>query len=267
MAVTKPREPRMTMDLSDVAYDRIRQQLISGRLKAGDKISESTLAQQFNVSRTPVRQAIRRLQVEGLLYQVPRSGTYVSRPSRARLIETYELRIAIEGFAALKAASVITLQSLRELERQCDNMRSAAREFRDSKQPLMSGSVLERFLSNDLAFHVLILKTAENSRFTKLIMSSRIDTMMFGTHTHDRPLPHVSRVWLLHHRVYMALRRRDGQMARHWMEAHIRDSMCVALTHYDREQIIQSPYRQPEDDMDKTMLAMLNNMVNARGSQ
>ncbi|MCC6679320.1 MAG: GntR family transcriptional regulator [Phycisphaeraceae bacterium] len=257
----------MAGDLSDVAYDRIREQLISGRLKAGDKISESTLAQQFNVSRTPVRQAIRRLQVEGLLYQVPRSGTYVSRPSRARLIETYEIRMAVEGFAALKAASVITREALRELGRQCDNMRRAARDFRESKQPLMSGEILERFLSNDLAFHVLILKTAENSRFTKLIMGSRIDTMMFGTHTHDRPLPHISRVWLLHHRVYMALRRRDGQMARHWMETHIRDSMRVALAQYDRAQIDQSPYRPLDDDMDKTVLTMLNNMVSARGSQ
>jgi len=248
------------VELSELAYSRIREQLLSGGLKAGDKISEGRLAEKFKISRTPVREAIRRLQVEGLVYQVPRSGTYVSRPSRSRLIETYEIRMAIEGFAAMKAASVITQTGLRELGDCCRRMREAAHRFRDTGRSVMSGDILESFLVADLAFHVLVLKTADNHRAAKLVMDGRIDSMMFGSHTHERTLAHVARVWRLHDRVFKALRRRDGEAARHWMDAHIRGSMQAALALHDKEQAEHAIPRRPAEDLDKTIEAMLRTM-------
>ena len=81
--------------LSDVAYRHISKKLVSGELVAGQKLSEQTIAAECGISRTPVREAVRRLTEEGLLYQIPSSGTYVARPDRRQLIDAFDVRMAL----------------------------------------------------------------------------------------------------------------------------------------------------------------------------
>ena len=92
-----------TSSLSQIAYQKIRQRLFASDFHAEDRISETVLASQLGISRTPVREAIRRLQNEGLLHQIPRKGTFVVQPDRDELIETYDVRRALECMAARKA--------------------------------------------------------------------------------------------------------------------------------------------------------------------
>jgi DNA-binding GntR family transcriptional regulator len=91
-------------NLPDIAYDRFRRALRSGDLKPGDRLLEVSLAQAFGMSRTPVRQAMQRLQAEGLVMYAPPRGLCVATYSPAQIDELYEMREALEGTAARLAA-------------------------------------------------------------------------------------------------------------------------------------------------------------------
>lgn len=98
------------------AYEAIRDMIVSGRLRAGETISEVQLAEALAVSRTPVREAVRRLLGQGLLEITPR-GLRVFRPGAADVAEVYFLRAAIEGAVARAAAARISVEQLAELGR------------------------------------------------------------------------------------------------------------------------------------------------------
>lgn len=91
-------------DLSESAYARIRAALRDGSLAPGERLTETDLAARFGVSRTPVRQAIARLEAEGLLTHEPRRGLAVTRPDHQQVVELYVMREVLEGAAARLAA-------------------------------------------------------------------------------------------------------------------------------------------------------------------
>lgn len=91
-------------DLSESAYARIRAAIRDGGLAPGERLTETDLATRFGVSRTPVRQAIARLEAEGLLTHEPRRGLSVTRPDHQQVVELYVMREVLEGAAARLAA-------------------------------------------------------------------------------------------------------------------------------------------------------------------
>ncbi len=219
--------------LAQLAYEHLQEQLWSGGLTAGEKISEATVAATLGMSRTPVREAIRRMESEGVVTQVPSSGTYVTVPERAEIVEAYEVRMAIESFAVRKAAKRMKPAQVLELQRLCDDMREAIREFRDSKAGVMTGKPLRRYLNADLAFHLLLLKAAENRRALTIFGDVNLRSAIFGCHSHERDLHHVAWVWLHHARVARSVRRRDAVAAQRWLESHMQQSMDAALHAHD----------------------------------
>lgn len=100
-----PTSPR---DLGQEAYARIRDAIREGSLAPGLRLTETDLAARFGVSRTPVRQAIARLEAEGLLTHEPRRGLSVTRPDHAQIMELYVMREVLEGAAARLAAQHAT---------------------------------------------------------------------------------------------------------------------------------------------------------------
>src|SRR4051812_42958125 len=135
-----------TSKLAQLAYEHLQEQLWSGGLSAGDKISEARLAAGLGMSRTPVREAIRRMETEGMVTQIASSGTYVTVPERNEIVEAYEVRMAIEGFAVRKATRRMKPAQAIELQKLCDQMRGAIHYFRKSKKPMMAGETLRRYL-------------------------------------------------------------------------------------------------------------------------
>jgi DNA-binding GntR family transcriptional regulator len=91
-------------DLGEAAYARIRAAIRDGSLAPGERLTETDLAARFGVSRTPVRQAIARLEAEGLLTHEPRRGLSVTRPDHQQVVELYVMREVLEGAAARLAA-------------------------------------------------------------------------------------------------------------------------------------------------------------------
>ena len=94
--------------LRDVVFENLRGAIVEGRLKPGERLMEVQLAEQLGVSRTPVREAIRKLELEGLVVMLPRKGAYVANMSLKDLIDVLEIRASLEGLAASLAAERIT---------------------------------------------------------------------------------------------------------------------------------------------------------------
>jgi len=227
------RGDRENSKLGHHAYEHLKQQLLNGKLAAGDKISEVQLAANLGMSRTPVREAIRRLEVEGVLQPVASSGTFVKHAQRSNIIEVYELRIALECFAVQKAARRMYPAQRKQLRELCDRMLAAIRDFRDSGAPYMEGEPLRRYLSADIGFHLLLLEAMENQYAQTTYSDLNLRSAIFGCGSHERDLHHVARVWLQHSRVACAVRRHDARAALQALEKHMYASMNAALKAYD----------------------------------
>lgn len=224
-----------TSFLSHQAYVYIQEQLLGGRWGLNERISEKAVADELGISRTPVREAIRKMIAEGLLYQVPSSGTFVTKPDRQSIVEMFEVRMALEGLAAGKAAELIRAPEVRELQRQFVIMRNASRAFRDSGEQFMQGQMLDRFLAADRAMHSTLLSVADNRMASNIVHNGRIQTLIFGLRSYERDLHHIAITLRSHGRLVHSIRRRDGELARQCMESHIRNSMRDALRAYDHQ--------------------------------
>src|SRR3954468_7860578 len=133
------------------AYDHIQEAILSGHLPAGSVVSEAALAKSMGISRTPVGEAIRQLSREGLVQQVPRYGTIVKPIERRELVELYEMRAALESYAAAKAGEEFEEQTIRRLQQFCDVMHNIAEELEDAGTSELDESRLSRFLAADMA--------------------------------------------------------------------------------------------------------------------
>jgi len=243
--------------LGQQAYYRILQCLIDHSLPIGQRISEPALAKQLGISRTPVREALSRLESEGYLYQVVGSGTFRTEPERQQLLEAYEVREALECQAAGNAAKRMSAQERIELQLQCDNMHTAIRAFRSSGENFMTGEPLKQYLVADLKFHLLLLSAANNSTAMKIVTDRRIRDCVFGDSSHRRNLTHLAKVWRVHSRIAKSVQGADARGARYWMRKHIRASRqdaIIALEEWLAD-------RQPRKSVPNEVSSMLEEVV------
>ena len=223
----------MAEALSEIAYRHIAKKLMSAELVVGQKLSEQKIAAECGVSRTPVREAVRQLVEEGLLYQLPRSGTYVTGLKRNEIIEAYEIRMAVECFLIGKAIRNLTLNDRRELRRLCDDMHSVIRISRDTGSDLLEDSLAVPFLKADLSFHLILLNAAKNRTAVKIVTSAYQRNRFFGHHSHRRDLKHLAWAWRYHTMIEKAVRQGDADKAREALRNHITRSMNDALKNFD----------------------------------
>jgi len=112
--------------LSEDAYDALRAAILGGRLQPGARIVEADIARQMATSRSPVREAVRKLEHEGLVEYVPRRGTIVVGLSRDDVADAYQLRAHLEAYGARLAASRASEEQLTGLLEMIERMRSCA---------------------------------------------------------------------------------------------------------------------------------------------
>ncbi|NLX99562.1 MAG: GntR family transcriptional regulator [Rhodopirellula sp.] len=241
-----------TTSLRQKAYDYLHEKILRGDLSPGRQISEQSLAAEIGISRTPVREAIRQLAEEGLVVQVPRFGTIVRTPGRRELVELFQLREALEPYAVALAAQSVSAADLDLLESLCRQMRQIAVDLRGVGASALDPSALQRFLSADMAFHMLLIRAAGNRRIAKIVADSRVIASIFGAGRQTHDLGVVARAYGYHRRILHAVRRGDGEAARRWMVDHLRASMAETLEHYRRaesavEQQAISAFTLPDD--------------------
>lgn len=220
--------------LRQQAYRYILDRIVSGELAGGSQVSELSLAGEIGISRTPVREAIGQLQMEGLVEQVPRFGTIVRTPARRDLVELFELREALESYAVTRAAERIAPEDVERLDRLCGHIDGIAETLRASGERLLGEESLRRFLAADMGFHMVLIRAAGNGRILKSVGDSRVLTGIFGRRRREHDLQIVERTQRFHRDILSAVRNGEAETARNLMADHIRASKAETLEHFER---------------------------------
>lgn len=193
--------------LREIVFETLRDAIITGQLKPGERLMEVQLAEELGVSRTPVREAIRKLELEGLVVMVPRKGAYVADISTKDVAEVFEIRAALESLAAGLAAERITQEELEELHRILET---------ESTENLD----LETLIEVDTAFHEVIYKASRNERLVQIISNLREQIQRFRSITLAKP-GRMKDVLKEHKQIVEAISQGDVALARQLAQQHI----------------------------------------------
>ena len=150
-------KPLKKTKLSDLVSKHVRDSIISGEIKSGDRLVETAIAKELGVSQAPVREAFRELSVMGLVKIVPYSGSYVLPITKKKLLHIYSLRTMIESIAAEQSVGNISDEAISRMEKYQEEMNETAR-IGDA------GS----FIEYDALFHSEIVKAADNVMLEKM---------------------------------------------------------------------------------------------------
>ena len=200
--------------LRQQAYQLLRERLASGDLAAGTQLSEPDLAKQFGMSRTPVREALRQLENEGLLDYAPRFGAMVRVPERDELGEMYTLREALESYAAAEAAQKIGGSDLERLASTFQQMCEIADTFRESGDAALDGSPLRDFIQADVTFHKIIIAAAGNRYMSKILDDTRLLVRVFTATFWQYNDEKLTEALQFHRRLLVTMQNRDCESAR-----------------------------------------------------
>ncbi|QBY04217.1 GntR family transcriptional regulator [Thalassotalea sp. HSM 43] len=200
--------------LSQQAYNRMLSMFTSGDLPGGTALSENNLAKLLGMSRTPVREAIRQMQQDGIIEFTPRFGATLKKPSADELANMYGVRSALESFAAESAAQSITPRALQQLRHLLLIMQDITDEFAKQSDAFIEGDELDAFLTADYEFHQLIVKATNNSYLQKVLDDTHILVKVFTATCYQYDLPRLEQANAFHWRLYDALRVKDGEAAK-----------------------------------------------------
>jgi DNA-binding GntR family transcriptional regulator len=194
------------------AYQEVRQRILDGRLAAGHRLKEHDLARELGLSRTPVRDALNRLSVEGLLDFRPNLGATVAVWSEVQIEQMFRIRAMLESFAAEIAASQITDAEILELRRLCEVMEQAIK--RESEEDLTA------LAAANARFHRIVIDAARSEHLAKLIslaLDAPLTLRIFSRYSTEQ----IERSMRHHREVADALANRDPAWAASAMRTHI----------------------------------------------
>lgn len=196
------------------AYRRLLEDIRSGTLAPGARLRETELAERLGISRTPVREAIRQLETDGLVVHLPRQGATIRSLDHAEVVELYEMRAVLEGTAArlaARAASDIELAELAALNAELEQapVGAAAREL-------------------NRVFHRTLIDAARNRFLIKSMSALQKTLLILGPTTLADPERAISAV-AEHAAVLAALRARDGTGAETAMRAHVEAALSARI--------------------------------------
>lgn len=146
------------LPLRETVYKKLRKRILTGELKPGDRLMEIHLANELDVSRTPIREAIRKLELEGLVRIIPRSGAQVARISEREMKDLLEVRRSLDMLSVELASERITSEEKVLLRRAC----------RDFEEATKHGDYT-RVAEADVRFHDIIVQAARNRRLQEII--------------------------------------------------------------------------------------------------
>lgn len=196
--------------VTDWVYEELKSAIVDLRLAPGDPLREATLADQLGVSKTPIREALTRLEQEGLVETTSFKGAVVTGYSRQDLLEIYELRELLENAAARTAA-----ESMADADR--DRLDRICRESRKLKKN-HDAAGLAALIS---AFDDVLFEQVRNSRIRALIENLRAHLTRIGHLTAEIP-GRIEASVDEHEKIVQAIAARDPELAERQMRAHIR---------------------------------------------
>lgn len=221
---------QMTMDeflpLRDVVFNTLRKAILTGELKPGERLMEIHLANRLGVSRTPIREAIRKLELEGLVIMIPRRGAEVAQITEKSLKDVLEVRRALDALCVELACDRITEEEEEQLKKACDEFERAT-ETKDA-------TIIAKA---DVELHDIIVQATGNQRLIQLInnLSEQMYRYRFeyikDENRHDNLIHE-------HRMIYDSIVRRDKEKAAKAARLHIdnQERSIIRQIHLEQEQ-------------------------------
>lgn len=205
------------LPLRDVVFNTLRQAILKGELKPGERLMEIALAERLGVSRTPIREAMRKLEQEGLVVMIPRRGAQVASITEKDLNDVLEVRIALENMAVEKACSRMTEDSIGKLW-------LAAKTF----ERTMKDGDLVKLAEADESFHDIIYQASDNYRLVQTLNNFKEQLYRYRV---EYLKEEETRNQLVkeHEKLYRAIKERDIQEAKEVAFCHIENQRQAIL--------------------------------------
>jgi DNA-binding GntR family transcriptional regulator len=211
------------LPLRDVVFNTLRQAILKGELAPGERLMEIQLAERLGVSRTPIREAIRKLELEGLVLMVPRKGAEVAKISEKSLRDVLEVRRSLEELAIELACQRMTPEAIEELEIKQEEFKAAVEK----------GNAME-IAETDEAYHDVIYKGTCNDRLVQMINNLREQMYRYRLeYIKDEDKRQI--LLLEHDNILKAVRQRKVQEAKEAMREHI-DNQEITVSKNIKEQ-------------------------------
>ncbi len=195
--------------LREVIFNSLREAIIIGELRPGERLMEVQLAEKMGVSRTPVREAIRKLELEGLVDMIPRKGAHVAELSVKDIMDVLEVRASLDGLATALAAERITDDELKELSHINGQFASYIQKEN------LNGSV-----KKDVEFHDIIYKASRNDKLIAILENLREQVQRFRViYLKDYSSP--KNLIKEHNDIFEAVSSRSVDVASNFAKTHI----------------------------------------------
>lgn len=204
------------LPLREVVFNTLRQAIIQGEFQPGERLMEVTLANKLGVSRTPVREAIRMLELEGLVVMVPRKGAEVANITVKDLKDALEVRMAMEALSVKLACERIDEAGKEELKDACMKFKEA-----------INSKLVPAIVEGDEAFHNTIYKISQNQKLINIAQNLREQVYRYRVE-YVKDFSYHEKLIREHDLITMAILKGDKEAAEKIMNEHI----------YNQEQIV-----------------------------
>ena len=199
------------LPLRDVVFNTLRRAIITGEFAPGERLREISLANRLGVSRTPVREAIRKLELEGLVIMIPRKGAQVAKITEKSLRDVIEIRCVLEEFAASLACERIT-------EEGKEKLKEAHRQFVEAAQTNDIIDIVEK----DEQFHDAIFQATCNDRLITIINNLREQFYRYRME-YVKDIEQHSVLVTEHEQLLHAIFNQDSETAKQIMRTHLKN--------------------------------------------
>ena len=199
--------------LKDWVGATLREAILQGYFRPGEKLDQDLIAEELNVSRTPVREAVMMLEAEGFVEIRPRRGAFVVTLSRQDIHDICEIRGLLEAEAVRQAAPQVSESVLDKMERSLD----------ETQARFEAGDVAGHFES-DIFFHETIISLAENKLLQEMLGSLTNRIARLRHFAQLQPGQHLVESFQEHRTILQAMRRRDAEAAAEAMRVHLHKS-------------------------------------------
>ncbi len=212
------------LPLRDVVFNTLRQAILTGELKPGERLMEIHLANRLGVSRTPIREAIRKLELEGLVTMIPRRGAEVAQITEKSMKDVLEVRRTLDALSAELACERISPEEEEALQKACQAFEDAVKT-KDTKA----------IAKADVAIHDIIAAATGNQRLIQLI-NNLAEQMYRYRFEYIKDATQHERIIQEHRIIYESIVKKDKEAASEMAKTHIDNQEKAVIARIRMEQ-------------------------------
>jgi DNA-binding GntR family transcriptional regulator len=218
-------------NLREQIYEVLKKYIIYGEIKPGQKINEEEIGRQLNVSRTPIRETLLRLEHEGIVRITPRRGAFVVSQSKKRIMDVLHLREFIEGLIVREAVDSLTDETINLLEL-CLGRQEAIINRESDENRLLDGSLI------DAEFHTILQDACRNDLARNVMDTVNLHLQFIRLRTVILP-GRIEKTYQEHLKVMEAIVQRDADRAEALMRRHVRSVRMDAWKNIEDDQSVE----------------------------